>query len=174
MGKCVGRTASVGVFMMFVAAGCSEKSERLNALPQGTTARPSPMQKHFEPMADNAAKRDRNIADVHFEPETAELSGLGVWRIERIANVIMQTGGAIRYETSITDKDLIASRLQAVRDFLAASGYDTDRIKVEAGLSRNAPGSATRAMQAKSNWDQSGANTQDGASGAGAPMGSRQ
>lgn len=174
MVKCVVRTLGVGIFAMALVAGCSQKGERLNAPPQGTTERPSPLQKHFEPMVDNAAKFDRNIADVHFEPESTALSGLGVWRINRVARVLTPTGGTIRYETALRDDDMIAARLQAVRDYLAASGYDTDRIKVEAGLSKNTPGNAATAMQARAKWEQSSATSSDGANAAGAPMGPRQ
>jgi hypothetical protein len=171
MVKRVMQSGLVGVFaMVAVNAGCSEKSERLNAPPQGTTERPSPMQKHFNPMVDNAMKRDRSIADVHFEPQVAELSGLGVWRIARVADVLSATGGSIRYETALRDQDLIDARLQSVRDFLAASGYDTDRIKVESGLSPNSTATAASAMEAHEHWKESGSESSDSGSDQSTPM----
>jgi hypothetical protein len=129
--------------------GCSEQGERLNAPPQGTTDRPSKLQQSFATMSDNAAQLDSSIVDMHFEPHAAELSGTGVWRLTRLGEVLMSTGGIIRYQTSLRDEDLVNARLQSVRDFLAASGFDTDRIKVEAGMARNGGGYADQAIEAR-------------------------
>jgi len=159
------------VVVILFAAGCSsQKAERLNAPPQGTTERPNEvLQPHFTTMADNATKRDASLSDAHFEPHAKELSGLGVWRITRIGDQLNSTGGIIRYETSLGDEDMVAARLQSVRDFLAASGYDTDLITVESGLSRNVGGTAQSAIEARARAQQ--AASESGGGDAGASMG---
>lgn len=164
------RKLSLGAALALIAvAGCSTKSERLNSPPQGVSERPHELQESFVTMSDNAAKRDSSIVDIHFEPHAAELSGLGVWRLTRMGEVLSATGGIIRYQTSMTDEDMVEARLQSVRDFLAASGFDTDRITVEAGMARNAGGDAEQAMEARATalaGEGSGA-----AATTGAPMG---
>lgn len=151
------RTAPAFAIIALVCAGCSEKASRLNAPPQGMSERRHEMDRHFATMAENAAKRDASLADTHFEPHSAELSGLGVWRITRIGDMLNTCGGIIRYETSLAEEELLAARLQSVRDFLAASGYDTDLITVEAGLSRNAGGPALNAIEARARQQEASA-----------------
>ena len=62
---------------------------------------------------------------------------------------MMATGGEIHYQTNLRDDALISARLQSARDFLAASGFDTDRITVKAGMSPNAGGYAAEAIEAR-------------------------
>ena len=153
----------------FAIAGCSTKSERLNAPPQGVSDRPNELQESFARMSDNASQKDSSVVDIHFEPHASELSGLGVWRLTRMGEALSATGGIIRYQTHLQDEDMIDARLQSVRDFLAASGFDTDRITVEAGMARNAGGHAVDAMEARARA-LSGADAA-AAPPAGAPMG---
>ena len=144
------RVALGSVILAAVAvAGCAEQSERLNAPPQGDTSRPSELQKNFIYMTDNAMLLDSSVADIHFEPYVAELSGLGVKHLTRMGELLGTCGGTIRYETSSLDADLIEARLETVRTFLASSGFDTEKIAVEAGMARSQTMSATDAIEIK-------------------------
>lgn len=116
--------------------GCADQHERLNAPPQGGTERPAELQKHFIYMADNAMLHDSSIADIHFEPHMAELSGTGVRRLSRLADLFNVHGGTICYETRLQDSVLVSDRLETVRTFLADNGYDSTRILVESSASR--------------------------------------
>ena len=128
--------ACVAVATLLAFGGCSEQGERLNAPPQGASDRPTELQKHFIHMTDNAMLSDASIADIHFEPHSAYLSGLGVKRLARMAELMDVCGGTIYYETGITDNDLIQARLDAAREFLLSCGLDEERVLVEAGYSR--------------------------------------
>jgi hypothetical protein len=158
-----------GTLAMWAGVGCTQyQSERLNAPPQGDSERRAALRDHFDSMSDNAAQKDSTIADIHFEPHIAELSGLGVTRLTQLGEVHSATRGVIYYETALADQMLISDRLQSVRDFLAASGFDTDRITVQAGISQNRSGTAKQAMIAREKG--SGAAAAAGAPPAGAPM----
>lgn len=121
---------------LVLAVGCSEHSKRLNAPPQGDSAYPSTVQRNFIYMADKAMLYDASVADIHFEPHSAELSGLGVRRLHRMAELLDRTGGTINYETSSTDEEMVNARLESVREFLVSSGYDAQKIMVAAGPSQ--------------------------------------
>ncbi len=127
-------------FMVPVVAaflsGCSEQGDRLNAPPQGASARRSALQQPFIQMTDNEMIEDTSIADIHFVPHVAELSGLGVRRLTRMGELFSVCGGTIHYATSIKDKDLIDARLDKVREFLLAEGVDLEKVHVEAGMSQ--------------------------------------
>lgn len=86
-------------------------------------------------MADNGMLHDMAIADFHFVPHTAELSGTGVARLERMGTLLDAYGGTVRYETSITDDALIVKRLEHVREYLSLTGCNMSRVKTTAGLS---------------------------------------
>jgi len=131
-----------------VVAGCSEQSERLNAPPQGDTDRPNELQEHFVYMVDKGMLHDASIADIHFEPHSAELSGTGIRRLMRMGELMTETGGTIHYETDLGDQELVSRRLEVVREFLLASGFDMARIEVQAGLSQGRGMSAERAILA--------------------------
>lgn len=131
----------------FAIIGCSEQHERLNAPPQGGTERPAELQKHFIYMADKAMLHDSSVADIHFEPHIAELSGTGVRRLTRMADLLNVHGGTICYETSLRDDALISARLETVRTFLADNGYDGDRILVQSSASRGRGAPAAQSIE---------------------------
>ncbi|HNO77951.1 MAG TPA: hypothetical protein PKN33_07800 [Phycisphaerae bacterium] len=154
----------------FAIAGCDKRHERLNAPPQGDSDRPHAMGKNFIYMNDNAMLHDSAVADIHFEPHTAELSGLGIRTLMRMGELLSISGGIIRYETDSTDEFLITGRLNSVREFLNAAGFDTANIRVEAGMARSIGIRADDAIFIKQSAP---ANTaaQSGASTASAPAG---
>ena len=64
-----------------------------------------------------------------------------------MGELLSTCGGTIRYETSAPDADLIEARLETVRTFLVSSGFDTEKITVEAGMARSQTMSATDAIE---------------------------
>jgi len=139
-----------GLLAFVVGVGaCSERGERLNAPPQGNSARPSELQGHFVYMTDNAALQDSSVADIHFEPHVADLNGLGLRKLTRLGELLSVTGGEIHYETGIEDAELIAARVAAVESFLSESGFNMESIEVVAGRARSAPGSALETLEAR-------------------------
>jgi hypothetical protein len=132
-------------------AGCAEQGKRLNAPPQGATTRPSPMQEQFVYMVDNGMLADSSVADIHFEPHLADLSGLGVRRVMRLGELLSVAGGTIHYETAEANRQLVDARLNSVRDFLKSNGFDTTLIKVDAGLPASGTMTATDAIEVRHN-----------------------
>ncbi len=156
----------------FAIAGCDKRHERLNAPPQGDSDRPHAMGKNFIYMNDNAMLHDSAVADIHFEPHTAELSGLGIRTLMRMGELLSISGGTIRYETSSTDEFMITGRLNSVREFLNAAGFDTANIRVEAGMARSTGMDAADAIAIKEAAPAStAAQTGAAGAGAGAPLG---
>ncbi len=151
--------------------GCDKRHERLNAPPQGDSDRPHELGKNFIYMNDNAMMHDSSVADIHFEPHIAELSGLGIRTLMRMGELLSISGGTIRYETASTDEFLITGRLNAVREFLNAAGFDTANINVEAGMARSTGMDANRAIEIKLNAPANTASQTGGASTAGAQAG---
>lgn len=86
-------------------------------------------------MVDNAVLHDMALADIHFVPHTSELSGTGAARLDRLAPLLEAYGGTVRYDTLLTEDALLGSRLDHVREYLALTGCDMDRVEVEAMLS---------------------------------------
>ena len=160
--------SALGVTLAIV--GCDKRHDRLNAPPQGDSDRPHEMQKNFIYMNDNAMLHDSAVADIHFEPHTVELSGLGIRTLMRMGELLSISGGAIRYETATTDEFLITGRLNSVREFLNAAGFDTANIRVEAGMARSSGMDAADAVAIKEAAPTSAA-AQTGAATAGAPAG---
>lgn len=133
--------------LIWGAVGCGEKKE------EPTAMEPTPMEKraafreYTRGMTDNAILLDSSIVDTHFVPHKPDLNGLGVQRITRIGDVLSVVGGTINYATNCRDDDLVEARLASVREFLAASGFDTDVITVQAGMARSAGMSAEESIE---------------------------
>lgn len=92
-------------------------------------------QAHFTYMADNAIAQDMSIADIHFVGHTVELSGVGVNRLDRMAQFLNTYGGTVRYETFRVEDELIKQRLDHVREYLAMINCDMSRVEVATGIS---------------------------------------
>ncbi len=90
---------------------------------------------NFVYMADNAILHDMSINDVHFIPHSSELSGTGVGRLIRFARLLNTYGGTVRYETFERDQELVNQRLEHVREFLASTDCDMDRVAVKSMIS---------------------------------------
>jgi hypothetical protein len=141
---------AAGLSTLFCAA-CQQPAARLNAPPHGKTQRPSEMQSMYTYMLDNGMLEDMSVADVHFVPHRARLNSLGETRLTRLAELLQEYGGTIRFSTNETEAELVNARADSIREFLCAAGIDTTREVLE----RNLPGGrgmlATEAILIKAN-----------------------
>jgi len=113
---------------------------------QESRERPRP---HMDDMADNAMARDMSVADFHFVGHTAELSGTGTVRLDRMAQFLDTYGGMVRYETVQTDEGLINQRLEHVREYLALTGCDMERVEIKAMMSGGRGTPAVKAIESE-------------------------
>jgi hypothetical protein len=102
---------------------------------------------HLTNMADNAMLHDMSVADIHFVPHSAELSGTGAARLNRMATLLDAYGGTVRYETFITDEALVKQRLDNVREYLALTGCEMDRVSIKTMMSGGRGMMATKAIK---------------------------
>ncbi len=131
MAACVALTACIAMSV----AGCGEKDHlRLNAPPQGDAAKHPVIHEYFCYHNDQGMMADMSIADVHFIPHSADLSGTGQARLERYAELLASSGGTICYDTAVQDEKLVEARLATARAFLARTMPSVASIQVELGL----------------------------------------
>ncbi len=102
---------------------------------------------HFANMADNAILQDMSVADFHFVPHTAELSGTGAARLNRMATLLDTYGGVVRYDTYNTDEALVKKRLEHVREYVALTGCDMGRVTFKAMTSGGRGMAADKAIR---------------------------
>ena len=102
-------------------------------------------------MADNAILQDMSIADIHFVPHTAEISGTGAVRLDRMAALLEAYGGTVRYETYLDDAAMVEHRLAHVMEYLTFTGCNMSRVQVRAMMSggRTIPASEAIAVMEK-------------------------
>jgi hypothetical protein len=140
--------ALAATLTILTVAGCSKQDKSLKIPPQAN-GEPSERGNAFTYMVDNAMLEDSTIADVHFEPHTAQLSGLGVKRVARMGELLSTCGGTIHYETASIDEEFVEARLESVREFLATFGFDAALVTVEAGAARSTQLTAMEAIEIK-------------------------
>jgi hypothetical protein len=104
---------------------------------------------HLAHMVDNAMLQDMSIADHHFVGHTAELSGTGVARLDRMAPFLDAYGGVVRYETYCPDEALVRERIEHVREYLALLECDMHRIEIKQMISGGRGMSADEAIEKK-------------------------
>ncbi len=131
--------AMVGLAGFLLAGGvtgCGEPKDsgRLNAPPQGAGLQRPEWANYYTYHNDQGMMADRSIADLHFVPGTADLSGTGVVRLERYAELLATTGGTLRYGPTIKDETLIAERVATAKTFLAQAIPGAKEIEVVTGL----------------------------------------
>ncbi|MCK4658483.1 MAG: hypothetical protein KAV82_03085 [Phycisphaerae bacterium] len=134
---------------VFTCLGCQGPTERLNAPPQGYSNNSNEMQKYYTVMVDNAMLHDMCIADIHFVPHTAEINGLGTWRLQSYSRLLHDHGGTIHFETVSNEEELTDLRLRNVSDFLASTGLDMTMVTVKEGLPRGRATEADEAIRIK-------------------------
>jgi hypothetical protein len=115
--------------------GCAEPTRpRLNAPPQGESSDKPEWGRYFDYHDDQGMLADMSIADIHFVPHSAEISGVGEVRLERYAELLARTGGRISYDTSLRDQALVEARLANARTFLKDALPTAKTIDVVLGL----------------------------------------
>ncbi len=152
---------TVAVVVCFLAIGCvSPPTGRLNAPPQGQSARPHELQEPYIQMTDSAMLADLSVCDIHFVPHSDQINSLGERRLDRCVEMLKEYGGKLRYESQTRDGALIRKRLAGLREFLEASGVELDKVKVVNDLSggRGVPAEeAVAALEASRSCGQDGA-----------------
>ena len=120
-----------GALIAFVTIACEPIQQRVEVMADEPTAPDAA----FRNMADNARAHNLAIADVHFIPHSSEISGLGEAALERFAPWLETYGSTLRYETYLTDEELVVKRIAHAREYLALIGCDVDRISIRAMMS---------------------------------------
>lgn len=117
----------MGAMIALVTTACQAPiQERVEVMAD----EPTSVATAFRNMGDNARSRNLAIADVHFVPHTSEVSGLGEAALERFAPWLETYGYVLRYETNLTDEELVVKRIAHAREYLALIGCDVDRIRI--------------------------------------------
>lgn len=124
----------LGPAIALAAVGCQQQRQRLNAPPQGDAAHHAESAAYYAYHDDQGMLADMSIADIHFVPQTAELSGTGLARLERYAELLAATGGTIHYDTASRDQALIETRLATAKAFLKEAVPSARPIEVVVGL----------------------------------------
>jgi hypothetical protein len=88
-----------------------------------------------------------SLADFHFIPHSPEISGTGAARLNRMAHLLNTYGGTVRYETDLTDDDLVNRRMANVKEYLTVAGTNMDRVQVKSMLSGGRGMPARKAME---------------------------
>ena len=125
--------ASAITFILLNTACDVPDKQRLNSPPAGYAEPPHPMAANYAYHNDQGLLADLSIADIHFVPHTAELSGVGEARLERYAELLAHSGGTIHYDSSLPDKILLDARLAAANAFLCDAIPGMKPIKVAMG-----------------------------------------
>jgi hypothetical protein len=82
---------------------------------------------------DQGIVHDMSIADIHFVPHSADLSGTGVARLERLAELLADAGGTVYYDTAMADRELVDRRLETAHAFLAECRAGRHEVAVALG-----------------------------------------
>lgn len=114
-----------GISLAVVAAGCNSPNARLNAPPHGAPLETVDSQGTFVYMSDNALLADMTVSDMHFVPHRAMLTTLGEQRLCRLASLMEEYGGTIRFDTDLAEQNLIDARTRTITGFLSECGLET-------------------------------------------------
>lgn len=117
--------------------GCqSPERQRLNAPPQGAGDKHPTMAQIFAYHDDQGMVADMGIADIHFIPHSADLSGTGEVRLARYAEILATSGGTIYYEPQTNDPELIEARVATAKAYIQQAVPSTKTVEVAVGLRR--------------------------------------
>ncbi len=121
--------------VLFASVGCCPPdTELLNAPPQGTTDSRNHLAEFYAYHNDQGMIADMSIADIHFVPHSATLSGTGEARLGRYAELLAGTGGTLTYDTKLKDDAMVQARLEAAREYLAVAYPSEQHVDVVVGL----------------------------------------
>lgn len=116
--------------------GCQPPLERMNAPPQGESETKSSLAESFAYHEDQGMLADLSLADLHFVPHSSDLSGVGIARLERYAELLASSGGTLNYATSSRDPELVTARLATANEFLRRVVPGSKPVQVVPGLPR--------------------------------------
>ena len=130
------RFKSLWPLSLSLVFGCGPiESPRLNAPPQGESeVEPPMMQENFVYLNDQGMMADMSLGDIHFVPHSTELSGVGIVRLERYAELLASSGGTLHYSTSIRDLDFLGQRIAVANSFLKQSIPGSRPVEVVLGM----------------------------------------
>lgn len=133
------RINRIGVGLLGVCVGlgaaCERKAQtQMNAPPQGYAPEHSSSTDYFAYHNDQGMMADMSIADIHFIPHSADLSGTGVARLERYAELLSETGGTLNYDTALTDTMLIDRRMATAQAYLTKCMPQSKRVDIVLGM----------------------------------------
>ncbi len=128
---------------------------------------------HLTNMVDNAILYDMTIADLHFVPHTAELSGTGVARLDRLVPLLNAYGGVVRYDTALRDMKLVDKRISHTKEYLVLAGCTMDRVEVKTMISGGRGLPAEDAVDALQRGTQLDSGSGAAATGGGNPFASQ-
>lgn len=132
-----GRIWTVGLAMgtLALATACQPNETMSMNAPQTEDSPPQPeMAEYYAYHNDQGMMSDLSIADIHFIPHQANLSGVGEARLERYAELLATSGGTLCYDTRMADDALVQARLAMAREFLAHAVPGKNQIDVVLGL----------------------------------------
>ena len=117
-------------------AGCAQRETGSieSASLRGNEGNPHPLNEPFLAMTDSALMSDVAVVDMHFAPQSAVLTSLGLDRMARYAMILKQYGGVLRYDPQTADQGLIDARLTTLRQYLADAGLDAGKVSVTVGM----------------------------------------
>ena len=133
LGPTRGMTIGVVALLVGLWVGCVKPEETTRLNPPSALEAPG-WAGTFTYHNDQGMLSDRNIADIHFLAGSADLSGTGVARLERYAELLATTGGTLTYTPVIADEALIKARLEVAEVFLAQVVPSSQVIEVVTGL----------------------------------------
>lgn len=119
--------------MLMTVSCAQEPYTRLNAPPQGAGEEQPAWGAMYDFHNDQGMLADMSIADLHFVPHSAELSGVGQARLERYAELLAGRGGTLNYDTALGDEKLVRARLECAERFLAQAVPGRREVRVVIG-----------------------------------------
>jgi len=118
-----------------IGVGCERKQQtQMNAPPQGYAPENPASSDYYAYHNDQGMMADMSIADIHFVPHSADLSGTGVARLERYAELLANSGGTLNYDTTLTDSMLVERRMSTARTYLSKCMANSQRVDIVLGM----------------------------------------
>lgn len=118
-----------------ISVGCERKQQtQMNAPPQGYAPESPASSDYYAYHNDQGMMADMSIADIHFIPHSSDLSGTGVARLERYAELLANSGGTLNYDTNLSDSMLIERRMSTAQTYLAKCMSNSKRVDIVLGM----------------------------------------
>lgn len=136
---------------LLLVFGCESPQPRLNAPPHGEAEEVSNLRDLYDHMCDNATLSDMAVNDSHFNPHRASLNSLGESKLVRMAALIEQYGGDVRYNAAMRDDALVDARVRSLVRFLNDHGVAVREDDIVRDLPAGEGMDATQAILIRAN-----------------------